>query len=177
MWMSYNQPKKLPTYIGEMSCFVKLNLDNNQLTSPPPAIGCLSALRQVRSQLHSLPAAVSKLKSLVDVTLMANPIPALPLEMAALQNIKNLNLYSEMMESPPTEVAAKGWSQTQAYLNQVAYSSKTGILHLDEMALRRSPSPVCLMTELTELSMHDNNIKVVPEDYGSPRGFCIDCSS
>ena len=97
---------------------------------------------------------------------MANPLPALPLEMAALQNIKKLNLDAEMMESPPTEVAAKGWPQTQAYLMRVAHSLKTGVLHLDEMSLRRFPAPVCLMTELTELSMHDNNIKVVPEAVG-----------
>jgi Leucine-rich repeat (LRR) protein len=97
---------------------------------------------------------------------MANPIPGLPLEMAALQNVKKLNLDSEMMESPPTEVASKGWQQTQAYLNQLTQSLKTGILRIDDMALRRFPAPVCLMTELTELSMRDNNIKVVPEAVG-----------
>jgi hypothetical protein len=102
MWMSYNQPKKLPTYIGEMSCFVKLNLDNNQLTSLPPTIGCLSALRQLRcaeNVLTSLPPSINELVDLEELRLPLNKLSAIPIELFELSNLRQLRLSHNQLHS------------------------------------------------------------------------------
>ena len=97
--------KKLPIEIGNLVSLVDLDLSFSKVTSLPPSIGQMQALRfRGLTRSSSLPPSIWQLQSLQELNLFASSMRNIPDDIGNLNNLIKLNLSSSDIESLPPSI-------------------------------------------------------------------------
>jgi Leucine-rich repeat (LRR) protein len=114
-----NRLSLLPPEVGSLKRLLELDVSNNELKLLPSSIGEMKRLRTLklrRNQLTELPDSLCQLK-LVHIDVTSNLLKSLPLSLTRLtSSLSTLEIDSNPLESPPSEVCARGLSHILRYL-------------------------------------------------------------
>ena len=97
----------VPPEIGALTALKRLSLGNNQLTAMPPEIGSLTALTELHlyeNPLTAMPPEIGALTVLTQLHLRDNELTALPPEIGALAALKFLFLHGNAALGIPDSV-------------------------------------------------------------------------
>lgn len=93
---------------SHLSKLVSLDLSGNQLSNLPPVIGKLKHLRELslnKNKIQNLPYEFGNLKELKTLNLRQNGLVALPKSVAMLSSLENLDLALNQLTVLPIEIA------------------------------------------------------------------------
>ncbi len=144
----------LPPEIGQLSALKLLVLFNNQLSSLPPEIGQLSALTQFvlyDNQLTSLPPEIGQLSALTQLYLFDNQLTSLPPEIGQLSALTLLGLSRNQLTSLPPEIG-----QLSALTE----------LDLCNNQLTSLPPEIGQLSALRQLDLRANQFTSLPPEIG-----------
>ena len=145
----------LPPEIGKLTALKVLSLGSNQLTSVPTEIGKLTDLLVLdlgNNQFTMLPREIGKLTALRVLFLSDNKLTALPTEMSNLTALQTLILYSNKLTTLPTRIG-----------NLAALQG----LDLRSNQLTTLPTEIGKLTALQHLDLSSNQLTDIPKEIGN----------
>ena len=137
-----NRISSLPPSVGELRALRFLDVHFNKLRGLPPTIGNLTNLTvlDVSSNFRdfaALPDSVGDLVSLTELDLSFNQIHELPITMGRLTNLRKLKLEENPLTVPPMEVVERGH---EAIMEHMANLWKESLKTEEERNLAKSTS-------------------------------------
>lgn len=132
----------------------KLDLTGFRLTTLPPEIGQLTALKELLlldNQLTALPPEVASLTSLAKLSLAHNKLETLPTEICQLTALTELDLDNNQLTTLPPKIG-----QLTALT----------VLHLHNNRLTTLPPEIGQLTALRWLVLRDNKLTSLPTQIG-----------
>lgn len=144
----------LPPEIGQLTALRELYLSGNRLTALPPEIWQLFALKALNlcnNRLTALPPEIAQLSALMQLDLSANRLTALPSEIAQLYDLRMLGLQRNgLIALPPeiTQLSALTW------------------LDLSGNRLTALPPEIAQLSSLMELYLGSNELTALPPELG-----------
>jgi Leucine-rich repeat (LRR) protein/serine/threonine protein phosphatase PrpC len=148
-----NRLESLPPTLGRLSRLQFLQLNSNRIAElDGETLGAMRALTTLQlacNRLRALPRLGERLTALTDLNLFGNEFAELPEALAALDQLKTLNLGRNRLSG------AQRWHVLDALKSLTA-------LHLDDNSLPKLPAPVLGLERLTYLSLSCNRIEALP---------------
>ncbi len=143
LWLVNNQVSSVTDSVGKLRNLRQLYLGSNQLTTLPESFSQLQKLTILslhNNRLTSIPEAIYELTSLEElnlysnsnVTVDTNQIKKISPKILRLENLKDLILSGNPIETPPPEVVEKGIEAIKEYFRQI---EAEGTDHLYEAKL------------------------------------------
>jgi Leucine-rich repeat (LRR) protein/GTPase SAR1 family protein len=130
---------ELPEWIGELRLLEVLSVTGNECKGLPNSVAALDKLKQLslsENRLESFPDAVCRITSLeslhLDTSYPFGRLTRIPPEILNLENLKDLSVRYQPIETPPPEIVAQG---VQAIKNYWRQRSETGTDYLCEAKL------------------------------------------
>lgn len=116
-----NKLSTLPPSLGELRALRFLDVHFNQLRGLPATIGNLTNLTVLDCSSNfrdfaALPDSIGDLVSLTELDLSFNQIHELPISMGRLKNLKKLKLEENPLLEPPMEVVEQGCEAVMEYM-------------------------------------------------------------
>ncbi|EKX39054.1 hypothetical protein GUITHDRAFT_96825 [Guillardia theta CCMP2712] len=152
--MDSNRLPALPETLGQLSKVESLSFANNNIITFPMEVGSWHNLRTLdlsKNDIRFLPSSISNSTAMRQLFLEGNPLIQLPLGMGSMRGLRKL-------------------SSSQAVLSRR--------LDLSGFTISVLPKEVIELTSLTELTMRDNNLKVVVSEIEQlPQLELVDLSS
>ena len=102
-----NQLTTLPEAIGQLTNLTTLNLNGNRLTTLPESIGQLTNLATLElsnNQLTTLPESIGQLTNLTELNLNGNELSTLPASIGQLTNLTELYLGDNQRATLPESI-------------------------------------------------------------------------
>ncbi|MFO0763399.1 MAG: leucine-rich repeat domain-containing protein [Candidatus Gracilibacteria bacterium] len=170
LYLQNNKLSSLPSGIGDMSNLLILDLTNNRLTGFPDDFGKLPKLYTLiapsqNGQLSRInEASFSGLPSLSTLTLQNNNLEALPESLGNLPNLAYIDLANNYLRTFPNTFGNLKKLRNLNATNQNGKLTQLGEHfgdHLGEMS----------SYELSTINLSQNNLKSLPDSFGSIRGF------
>ena len=152
--------------------WTELDLSGKDLTELPPEIGKLTQLETlILGKVERWEWVENKLIP----TFVTNQLTTLPPELAALENLKILNLSGNPLVVIPDCVfqlqaltaligVSIGLSEVDQAINNL---TNLTVLYLSGNQIIEIPEWIGSLTNLTELDLHSNQISVIPEWIGT----------
>ena len=171
--------KKVPEdgwVLDPLSNLQKLQLQANRLEDLPTQIEYLTALTYVDLTSNSLERLsgphIAPLTNLRTLNLHNNPkLRRLPNEMGLFDRLTWLDVTQCMLISPPPVIVQRGCRPIINYLRKLYDARFSYRLDLDGEKLFHVPIDVTEHTFLTELSLRDNGLTVLPPGLGAIVGL------
>ena len=150
----------LPPDIGKLTALKELHLQSNQLTTLPPQIGQLPALTELylsENQLTTLPPQIGQLTALTVLHLMNNQLTTLPPEIGKLTELEEFVVQENQLTTLPPEIGKLTALTTLAVRDNL---------------LTTLPPEIGKLTGLKELYLLNNRLTTLPPEIGHLSALC-----
>ena len=147
-----------------------LHAPHNELVALPAELGhmetfmYLERLDVSHNQLRALPASLGHVVTLTLLDASYNNLKRVPPEVAQCTRLTALHLTNNpTLDSPPPHVVDSGLQACMDFLRDLLVSRQADTLNLDKWQFHRVPLDLADYLHITELSMCDNDLLVLPQ--------------
>ena len=124
----------------------------------------LERLDVSHNQLRALPASLGHVVTLTLLDASYNNLKRVPPEVAQCTRLTALHLTNNpTLDSPPPHVVDSGLQACMDFLRDLLVSRQADTLNLDKWQFHRVPLDLADYLHITELSMCDNDLLVLPQ--------------
>jgi Leucine-rich repeat (LRR) protein len=194
LFLPENKLTSLPETIENLPLLAHISIESNQVTTLPNNIGKLSNLKKLwcsDNHLEELPASILDCAKLEDLDLEKNNLTFLPEGFASFKKLKSLNLKGNPIaeDNDKMEALFAAFPKCKIYplppkkracllpLIQFIEEHKwhlptEELTYMKELYATNTTSPILpkelgLLTQLTKLTLFENQIEVIPKEIGN----------